>query len=441
MIKILTGLCALGVVVFIHELGHFIAAKLCKVEVQTFSLGWGPVLLKKKWGNTEYRLSALPLGGYCGMKGEQAFREALEKKLDAIPFEEGSFYGVHPLRRIAIAFAGPLANLLFAIVALSLVSAIGTSYKTFDSRIIPSSIYDGGTLNPVDLAGLLEGDRIISLDGGKIMTYTDIQQYIGTHPQEKILLEYERNGQIFTTSITPLLDKKTGVGRIGVYPYIPLIVASVKSGSAAENIGIKSGDVITAIDQIPVTHFLQITKLLEKKPEQTTVTINRNGTTLFFNLVLLYNKDGRVETGIEWETVTITTDGKGFFASIQNGIKETIKTVSLTLKSIGLLFKGVDLEEAVSGPVRITMMIGEVAQTGFAGLAEFLSIICISLFIMNLLPIPVLDGGVILFSIIEMIKGKPLRPKTLYYIQFIGIAFILCIFLLSLFGDIHFLMK
>lgn len=441
MIKIIIGLCSLGLVVFIHELGHFIAARICKVEVETFSLGWGPVLFRKKLGKTEYRLSALPLGGYCGMKGEHAFREALDKNLDRIPQEDGSFYGVHPVKRIAISVSGPLANLLFAVLALSLVSAIGYSYKTYDNRIVPAFLYDGSTGSPAEIAGLAEGDRIIALNGKPISTYTDIQQFIGTHPQDNITISYERSGNVRTTAITPLLDKKTGVGRIGVYPYIPLAVDSVITGSAAETTGIKPGDIITEVNGRPVSHYWQLSKFLETKPEQITVTVDRNRSQLNFNLVLLYNETNTFETGIQWKMIPVINKGTGFFASFRNGMLETGNIFLLTLKSIGLLFRGVDLSEAVSGPVRITMMIGEVAQTGISGLAEFLSIICVSLFIMNLLPIPVLDGGMILFSLIEWINRRPLKPKTLYYVQFIGIGFILSVFLLSLFGDIRFLMK
>ncbi len=198
---------------------------------------------------------------------------------------------------------------------------------------------------------------------------------------------------------------------------------------------------VTAVDGVPVAHYLQFSALLEKKPEQTVVSVNRGGIALTYTLVLLYGADGTVGTGIEWKTVQVSVKGTGFAKSIANGVAETGKIMALTVKSIGLLFRGVDLTEAVSGPVRITMMLGEVAGNGISGLAEFLSIICVSLFIMNLLPVPILDGGLILFSLVEWTSRKQIRPKTLYYVQFIGVGFIMLIFLFSLFGDIRFLMK
>jgi regulator of sigma E protease len=441
MIKILIGILMLGLVIIVHEFGHFVAARLFGVTVETFSVGWGPVLFRKKRGDTEYRLSLLPLGGYCGMKGEHAFSEALEKNLDAIPREEGSFYGIHPAKRMLVAFAGPFFNLLFAAIALALVSAVGYSYNTYDNRIVPASAYDAETgQNPVDMAGLKEGDRIVSLDGHKIETFTDIQQFISTHPGENLSMEYERDGTIFTSRITPNLDKKQGTGKIGIYPYIPLVIGSVKAGSAAETAGLKKGDVITAVNGTTVTQYLQFEAQLKSKPEQITVTANRNGTAADYRLVLLYTDKG-VEAGLGWQTVPVTVKGTDLIESVKNGVIETGKTIQLTIKSIGLLFRGVDVTEAVSGPVRITMMIGEVAETGFSGLAQFLAIICVSLFLMNLLPIPVLDGGLILFAVIEIFNRKPLKPKTLYYVQFIGIAFIVALFILAISSDIRYLIK
>jgi len=441
MIKILTGIIALGLVVIIHELGHFIAARFCGVEVETFSIGWGPVLLRKKIGTTEYRLSALPLGGYCGMKGEHAFTEALEKNLDSIPTENGSFYGVHPFKRIIIAFSGPLANLCFAVIVLAFVSAAGSSYESYSNQIAPASMYDGTTGSPIDIARLIEGDRIVSLDDKKTDNYSDIQQFIVTHPQEKIQVAYERDGKIFSTTLIPNLDLKTGGGKIGIYPYIPLVVGTVKKGSNAETVGIKSGDQITAVNGITVLHYMQFAALLKDKPEQVTITVNRNGLLFESKLIMLYSDKGIPETGINWKTETVIIPGTDFINSVKNGFTETWNTLALTVKSIGLLFRGVDLSEAVSGPVRITMMIGEVAQTSLIGVAQLLSIICVSLFLMNLLPIPILDGGLILFSLIEIVNRKPLKPKTLYYVQFIGIAFIGFLFIFALFGDIRYLMK
>ncbi|WP_439647493.1 site-2 protease family protein [Brucepastera parasyntrophica] len=441
MLKILIGLVALGVVIFVHELGHFIAARCCGVEVETFSLGWGPVLFRKKIGTTEYRLSLFPIGGYCGMKGEQGFREALEKNLDAIPAEKGSLYSVHPLKRMIIAFSGPLANLLFAVISLSIVSSQGYTYYSYDNKIIPASVYDNTLPAPADIAGLQKGDRIISMNNEPIRYFSDIQQYVGLHPQEEISLEYERNGEIFSSVLTPTLDKKTGLGRIGVYPYVSLVIDKVLPDSAAEAAGLEAGDEIIAVNAEPVTNSIEFSGVLAGKPELISLTVSRNGGDLQFEIAPVYKDDGSAEIGIAWIANEIIVPGTGFLKSIQSGFSNTWRTIVLTIKSIGLLFRGVDLREAVSGPVRITVMLGEVAQNGLTSVMELLSIICVSLFLMNLLPIPILDGGLILFALIELIYRKPIKPKIMYRVQYIGVGFIVCLFIFALFGDIHYLIK
>lgn len=440
MIKYVIGILALGIVVFVHELGHYIAARLSGVTVNTFSLGWGPVLFRKKIGDTEYRLSVLPIGGYCGMKGENAFREALDKGADGIEREPGSFYSAHPAKRIAIAFAGPFANLIFAVVAYAMVSAFGYQFRTWENRVIPAWLFDAQAGSPAQNAGLLIGDRIVSLDGVPIETYSDIQQYVSTRPEERILVRIDRDGTLVEATLEPTLDKKTGSGKIGIYPYIPLVVGSIKPGSAADTADLRVGDVIRSVDGKEVTHYLEFEQALSGKPEEVSLAVDRNGIAVTKRVVVLYGDSG-AETGIGWKQVEVRVEGTNAFHSLVNGVKETANTLELTIKGITLLFRGVDVTEAVSGPVRITYMIGEVAQGGFTGLAQLLGIICVSLFLMNLLPVPVLDGGLILLTLIELARRKPIKPKMLYYAQFAGMAFILGIFALALFSDINFLAK
>ncbi len=441
MLKIVIGLVALGIVVLIHELGHFISARLSGVTVETFSIGWGPIIVRKKIGDTEYRLSALPLGGYCGMKGEKAVSESLEKGLIDIPKEPGSFYAAHPLKRVFIAFSGPAANLLLAFIALSFISAAGSLYHTYSNKIIPVSFSDVDSPSPAQEAGLIRGDEIVSLDGNDMHTFTDLQQYISLNPEKKIEAVYKRGESLLTTFVTPALDKKTGAGRIGVQPWIPLSIGSVESGSAAESAGLRAGDIVTAVDGRSVEDYFGFEEMFKEKPEEATLTIQRDSLILEKTIVVLYLQDSIPKTGIQWNTVIVTVPGTGFLDSISSGAEQTVRLIALTVKSIGLLFRGVDVSEAVSGPVRITLMIGEIAQSSISGFAELMSIICVSLFLMNLLPVPILDGGIILFSVLELFRGRPIRPKTMYYVQFIGIAFILFLFTLAMFGDIQFLLR
>ncbi len=450
MTSVITGLLVLGLVVCIHEFGHFLAAKLCGVEVQTFSVGWGPVLLRKKIGTTEYRLSAVPLGGYCGMKGEQAFKDALEKKLSAIPYEPHSMFSVHPFKRIVIAFAGPFANLLLAAAALMVVSSIDVSYHTTDNRVVPAYFFAPDDSSPAKAADLQIGDRILQINKEKVENFSDIQRIISLHPEEDMNLLIERDGSTLTKTVRPKLNTKTGAGQLGVYYYIPLNIDAVKPNSAADRAGIKKGDTVIGINGEAVDHLIALQYFFQDYKEKSAVfTILRDGAAVDIPVALIRTEHGGIDLGLTWKTLTVTQKGAGFAGSIRDGVIKTGGLIKTTVKSLTLLFRGVELTEAVAGPMRITFMIGTVAKESFrtgikegiANLSEFVAIICISLFLMNLLPIPVLDGGLILFAWIEWIARRQIHPRILYYVQFIGIGFIALLFSFAIWTDILFMIR
>ena len=450
MIKILIGLLVLSIMVFVHEAGHLIAAKLCGVVVNSFSIGWGPVLLRKKIKGTEYRLSLIPIGGYCGMKGEDAFRTAINEGYAVIPKEEGSLYQASPLKRIIIAFAGPFANYLSAILCFAIISAMGDSYYTTSNKIAPLHYYDKDTATSALEVDLRMGDKIIELNGKKIETFRDIMQEVVVLADSQVDMKIERDGKILSKKITPKLNKKTGAGMIGVYPYVPLRVDSIAPSSVSHNAGLRKGDVIKEIEGAKVYNTIDLQKQLEEckeqKKEEVLVKFERDGkllTTVFH----LNKKEGEIQNiGLSFEVIEITLEGTGFWASIGAGFAKTHEVIMLTFKSFAILFKGVEIKNAVSGPLRITHMIGDVAQEGFKvsgsdgwkAMLYFISIISISLFIMNLLPIPVLDGGLILLSLITAIARREIPPKIIYRVQFVGFIFIALLFVFALTNDILF---
>ena len=365
--KWILGLLCLIFLIIFHEFGHFIAAKLFGVKVESFSVGFGPVLFHKCFKGTDYRISLFPLGGYCGMKGEKDFQKAIEENLSEINAESDSLYGVHPIKRAFIGFAGPFFNFLFAIIAFSLISGIGYTYYTYSNKItIATEIYPELHSAAAD-AGIKTGDKIIKVSGKKIENFSDLLTEISSRPDEDLQIEVNRNGEILSFSVHSDLDRKTGSGKIGV----------VADSS---------------------------------------------------------------------EVIEVQTPEFSFFGAIADGTKKAFEACALTLKSIGILFKGVEVKNAVSGPARVTDMLGTTIKDGFSegtkigiiSTLSLLAIISISLFIMNLLPIPVLDGGLILIAFIEFISHHKIKPKIQYYIQIVGIAFIVLIFLVGLSGDISY---
>lgn len=454
LVHILIGLLLLSILVFVHEAGHFIAARTCGVDVLAFSIGFGPVLFKKKKGQTEYRISLLPLGGYCSLRGEDAFEKAIEENLPAIPSEPRTLYGVSKIRRIIIAFAGPLANYLFAIIGFTLVAAIGTTYYTNSNQIAPTYYYGIQLDSPAKQADLQMGDRIVAIDGKPTAHFDDIYQIIALNPEHELTFTVQRNGTSFDTKITPVLNKETGAGVIGFYPYIPLAVQEVVPDSPVEKAGILPGDIITGISTEqnaeiePLQNTQDLSHYFINHSDLTSAvfTLKRDGETVTIVVDLPYYSETKMPNlGLITESIKVTVAGKSFFGSIAEGFMQTNKTVAEVFKSLGLLFKGINFKSALAGPLSISSMLGENATSGFAesfsqgvyNIALLASFICVSLFIMNLLPIPVLDGGIIFIALIEIIARRNIRPKVLYRIQIAGTAMILLLACFALWADIN----
>jgi regulator of sigma E protease len=364
---IVYGLFCLGFIIFFHELGHFTAARIFGVRVESFSIGMGPVLFHKKYGTTDYRLSLFPLGGYCGLKGEKDFSLALEQGEKTISAEKDSLFGIHPFKRIILAFAGPFFNIFFAFVAFSTVAMTGYTYYSATPRItLADEIYPDLHSAARD-AGLRTGDVILTINGNQIHDFSDIAMIVSSHPDENLKITADRNGTVINFVVHTDMDTSTGTGKIGV----STVPDSVKAYEA------------------------------KRYP---------------------------------------------FFPAFIQGVQQTGTMLALTVRSIGVLFKGVDITNTVAGPARITTMLGDTVKQGFSAgirtgvssLLQFMAVISISLFLMNLLPIPVLDGGMILVAFLELLLKRQIPPKTQYYIQFIGIAFIAVIFFIGLSGDIRY---
>lgn len=455
---IIYGLLGLSVIIFIHELGHFFVARFFGVHVESFSIGMGPVLLHKTVKGTDYRLSLIPFGGYCGMKGEKDFQTAMENKLDRIPAEKDSFYGVHPLKRIAIAFAGPFANVILAVAALSVVAMIGYDYYTSPNKIILASEFYPDSPSSAAEAGLQTGDRITAINGKRIEYFSDIVETVSLSARKTLHIEADRNGNAMTFTLVPELDKSTGAGKIGVLSWLDPVIESAAENSPAFNAGLQNGDRIIEADGKTVRNTVDLYEIL-KNLHEADISVER-GSRVFHAHLSLAPQDGQsaqksaerknsgnenLVSGISWQAIKVHTKTYPFFPALIQGTKETLKMVSVTAQSIALLFKGIDLKQAVSGPIGITVLLGETAKEGFSAgfsvgvvtVCNFLAVISISLFLMNLLPVPVLDGGLMLVAFIELVRRKSIKPKTLYAIQIAGVCFIVLIFLLGMFADIN----
>jgi len=443
--NVLIGLAGIGLVIFFHELGHLLAAKSVGVTVEAFSIGWGRKIWSVTRGGTDYRLSWIPVGGYCKMKGEHALIRAWNDKLDRIDVEPGDFYAARPWQRIWVLAAGPLINLFFAAVVMTVIAFAGYTIQTYENRIVLVSDYTGID-TPATAAGLRTGDYITSIDEKPITSYYEMQSIVGTRANKELAFEFERDGVLFRAPIIPALDSATGAGRIGVYPWVDPVIAAVEEGMAADLAGLKADDRILAVDGTRTPHTIAVHHALKNAGNSVDVQVLRDDRTVSLRVIPGFSVDGEVQIGIAYRTLSVESPRYSLGGAVIAGIREAYSTLVLTISGIRLLFSGVDVTQAVMGPVRITVLAGEITTEGFrsgfgTGLLaffNFLSLISIALCFMNLLPIPALDGGQILLSLAEGIRRKALHPRFVYRYQVVGNVLILGLMVFALFNDILF---
>lgn len=452
VVDILIGLIGLGIVIFVHEAGHFVAAKVSGIGVEAFSIGWGKKLVAFNYKGTEYRISVLPVGGYCKMKGEEFLRSAIENGDESIKQEPGSLFSVSPWKRIFTYASGPLANLLFSVVVMSFVWLLGFSVQSVGNRIILLTDYPSlaqAKSYPATLAGLETGDRIVAVDGKPVRNFQDLEADVAPYPNQTLRLTVLRNGETRYINVTPELDKSTGAGVIGVTAWVDPVIGNVAKGSAAYIAGLKAGDTILSANGKTIANTVDYSALLKSEPNMLRMTYLQDGKREQTTLVPSYSGSSPPSTGISFKTKSYWSQAGSLFGAVRKGVDETVNTLSLTVRSLGLLVRGVNLQQAVSGPIRITYYVGEIASQGFSlgfgeglsSLFRFLSILSVALFFMNLLPIPALDGGLILIAIGELISGRSVRPRFFYRYQVVGFTLIFMLIILTTFNDVFFLIK
>jgi regulator of sigma E protease len=249
-------------------------------------------------------------------------------------------------------------------------------------------------------------------------------------------------------TITPQLDKNTGAGRIGIYAWVDPVVRSVSAGSAAAIAGLRSGDRIIEADGRPVANTMDLFQALAAKPPKLPLTYERAGSQETATVVFVYDEKGSPNLGIGFAYDIYRSPSMGLGGALKKSVEETWSTITLTVKGFGLLFQGIKLRNAVAGPLRITYYIGTAATSGFelgvgAGVVSFfrfLAFLSVVLFLMNLVPIPAMDGGQIVLFVVEILRGKPVRSRLIWRLQIIGFSLLIGLSLFVTFSDVLFFM-
>ncbi|OFW15223.1 MAG: RIP metalloprotease RseP [Acidobacteria bacterium RIFCSPLOWO2_12_FULL_67_14] len=425
MNTLLAFLFVLGVLVFVHELGHFLAARRLGVRVLTFSLGFGPKLLKIRRGDTEYCVSAIPLGGYVKMAGENPD--------DPRTGRPDEFLSRTKWERFQILIMGPVMNVVLAVVVMAVVLAQGAEVPVYQDQ--PPVIGAVAAGSPAERAGIQRGDRIVSVAGDQVETWDDLFIAIGTRADRDVAVGLVRNGQMQTVSVRPQPETRYEIGNIGVLPDINPIVASVIAGEPAERAGLKAGDVVLAVNgERMVTRTQLIEAISRNGGQEIELTVRREGQDVRIGATPEQRGD-RGMLGLYVTEPTRRFDPNAFEA-IQLSIERNIEFSGLIFKTLGGLFVGDTSPRQLMGPVAIAQLSGESAQAGWIALFTLMASISLNLGLLNLLPIPVLDGGHILIMAVEGIARRDFSMAVKEKMLLAGFVLLMMLMVTVIYNDL-----
>jgi regulator of sigma E protease len=385
----------LGVLIFVHELGHFLAAKRIGVRVLKFQLGFNPTVLSKKWGDTEYSLGILPLGGYVKMAGENPEEPRTGR--------DDEFLSKTKWQRFQVMIMGPAMNLLLAVVLTAVVLAQGADVPVFqDQPPVVAAVVDG---SDAARAGLQAGDRIVSVNGEDVATWEDLFIQISSRGHGALTLAALRDGR--ETSVT--IPESSGSGLqmrdIGVLPDTHPYVAALTPGEPAERAGIKPKDVVVAVDGQPIAFARQLSEAIAKKANTPiTVTVLRDGARQDIPITpALRGSIGMIGIRIG---DAVKTFQPGPLEAVRMSVIRNYEYALLIFRTLGGLLTGETSPRQLMGPVAIAQMSGESAQAGWLSLLALMSAISLNLGLLNLMPVPVLDGGHIIIMALEGVTRR-----------------------------------
>jgi regulator of sigma E protease len=438
-------LFVLTIVVFFHELGHFWVARRCGVKIDAFSVGFGPELFgfNDRHG-TRWRFAAIPLGGYVRFHGDDSAASTPDlQKLEKMSASEKKISFFHqPVRnRAAIVAAGPIANFILAIVIFAgVLYGIGRTMTTPVLEVVRA----GG---PAQVAGLQAGDRVISINGKQIDGYEDIIRVTSLSAGDKLAFVVERKGKDVAATITPSLRELKDnfgsthrIGDIGISRW-PARANSIRPNSAAMEAGMQPGDLIVSIDGKPVEAFEDLPRIVSGAlGKKLTLVVQRGNQrmTLVATPKPHPNNPKAGVLGIENPSKPEDTFRKrfGVIESIGLGFSETWFVIERTMAYIGGIIVGKESIDQLGGPIRIGQVAGEVAAQSFYDLLRLTAVLSVSIGLLNLFPVPLLDGGHLLFYAIEAIRGRPLSERAQEYGFRIGLAFVMLLMIVATWNDI-----
>ena len=437
---VLAFIFILGSAVILHEFGHFIVAKLFKIRVETFSFGFGPRLFGKRIGQTDYRVSAVPLGGYVKLGGDESNAPIEGEGASDIPLKER--FDLRPRwQRILVAVAGPVMNILTAL-AIPLTGALIYGVPATPAPVV-SRVAPGGA---AEAAGLIRGDRIVSFNGTENPKWDIIKGDALLSPGQVLPLVIERNGHRLELNIKPRPRTEDGetAGELDFIPDygdLPIVIRDVTPNSPAAEVGLQIGDRLLALNGEPVSSAEQVSQFIsDHKASPITLKVERNGQQKEFTAMVRRLSDGKERLGIT-QAENIPLQQAGLISATRYAVDTNIEIVRLTSKALGQFFSGKrSARNTLSGPIGIYSAVSSsVTRFGWDGLFSILGFLSLNLGVFNLLPIPVLDGGAIFLLLIEgllAIVGMTISATVRERIQQVGFVVVILIMVFAITNDV-----
>jgi regulator of sigma E protease len=447
--NIVMFLVVMTVLVFVHEMGHYLMARRFGVKVDTFSIGFGPEIYgwNAKKSGTRWRISALPLGGYVKFFGDanpasiQAANQTMSAGERAVSFHHKPVW-----QRFAVVAAGPLANLLFAVVALACM------YMFVGQSFTPPIIGVVDPQGPAAAVGLQPGDRVLNADGRTVQSFEDVSQSVQLHPAIPLSITVDRAGKRIEVQITPAAKEFKNrfgdvqvLGDMGADSVDAMArIGKVEADSAGATAGLKPGDLITAIDGKPIATFDELRAMVEPSAgRQLSFSVERDGQQLQIAVtpgsVTVNQPDGTKKTvgrvGITQASIAEHRKLDPASALWQSG-RQVVYTTKSIFNVLGQIVVGQRTAKDIGGPLRIAKTTGEASQLGWEAVALLVIGLSISLGVFNLLPVPLLDGGHLLYYAIEAVRGRPLTAQLQEYGARIGIALVFGLVIFATWNDL-----
>lgn len=423
--QFLTFLFVLGIIVLVHELGHYFAARLMKIRVEVFSFGFGKRLLGKKIGDTDFRLSLFPLGGYVRMAGEEEF-DSEHPKAD-------EFMAKNRAQKIFTLLMGPIMNILLALLLITIVNMGGVevdSYK-LEQPVIGYIEKD----SPADKAGLLPGDTLLAINGRKTFSWKEVEITVGTNPKESLEIDFLRRDKVMGTTLNVISGSRYEIGYAGFYWQLPAEINHVQRNYPAWKAGLQPGDIITAVDEQSIGNYFELAEIIRRSPGKPLRVTYQRGASSLVSQITPQNENGQGIIGFNVK-IASTKVKYGFFAAVKNSFQESVRLTFLTFNAFKKIIQRKISVRSFSGPLEIARVSQQALVSGFANFFMLIAFISLQLGIVNLFPIPGLDGGHLLIFSIEAIIRRDLNQKLKNILVYIGFAFLITLMVFVILNDI-----